>query len=213
MMEGLGLESYMNGLLLSAGLIIAIGSQNAFVLGQSLRREHHWPVAFFCLICDAVMMSAGVLGVAFFLEQHLSWLSIIRWGAVLFLGSYAVLAFKRALWSRSALDAHHMRNRQLWAVLASTAAVTLLNPHVYLDTMVLVGIVGARSEFPAVFILGAVSGSALWFLGLAGLGSWLAPWLARPWAWRCIDLMVAIVMAVLAIQLGLDTRWGVPEHI
>lgn len=198
----------MNGLMLSAGLIIAIGSQNAFVLGQSLRREHHWPVAFFCLVCDAIMMSAGVLGVAFFLEQHLSWLNMIRWGAVIFLGCYALLAFKRALCSTEVLAAQQVSNRQLWAVLASTAAVTLLNPHVYLDTLVLVGIVGSRSELPSLFILGAISGSALWFLGLAGLGSWLAPWLARPWAWRCIDLTVAVVMASLAIQLGLDASWA-----
>lgn len=211
-MESFGFESYMSGLMLSAGLIIAIGSQNAFVLGQSLRREHHWSVAFFCLVCDALMMSAGVLGVAFFLEQHLSWLSIIRWGAVIFLGSYAFLAFKRALCSSEGLAAEQGQHRPLWAVLASTAAVTLLNPHVYLDTLVLVGIVGSRSDWPTLFILGAVSGSALWFLGLAGLGSWLAPWLARPWAWRCIDLTVAVVMASLAIQLGLDASWGSPGY-
>ncbi|MFF7708161.1 LysE family transporter [Pseudomonas sp. NPDC007930] len=194
-------QSYLNGLFVSAGLIVAIGTQNAFVLAQSLRREHHLPVAALCVLCDALLMSAGVFGLASVLAQNPTLLALTRWGGVAFLLWYGAQALRRAC-RRQALDsAAATGRRSRRAVLASALAVTLLNPHVYLDTVLLVGSLGAQQTTPGAYVAGAASASALWFFALALGAAWLAPWLARPATWRLLDLMVAVMMFAVALQL------------
>lgn len=194
-------NSYFNGLLITAGLIVAIGAQNAFVLAQSLRREHHLPVALLCVVCDAVLVALGVFGLASLLASHPLWLGIARWGGAAFLLYYGLQALWRALRPQGLQQAEGAAPRSLPAVLLATLAVTLLNPHVYLDTVLLIGSLGAQQAAPGAYAMGAASASLLWFFTLALGAAWLAPWLARPATWRLVDLMVAVMMLGMASQL------------
>jgi L-lysine exporter family protein LysE/ArgO len=193
-------QSYSNGLLIAAGLIIALGAQNAFVLAQSLRREHHLPVAMLCVICDALLVTAGVFGLAAVLAQNPILLGVARWGGAAFLLWYGAQASLRACRPQAlAQTTDNPRSRK--AVLLAALAVTLLNPHVYLDTVLLIGSLGAQQPVPGAYALGAASASLMWFLCLALGAAWLAPWLARPNTWRFIDLGVALMMFSIAWQL------------
>lgn len=193
-------QSYLNGLLVAAGLIVAIGAQNAFVLAQSLRREHHLPTAALCVLCDALLVSAGVFGLAALLAQNPTLLAIARWGGAAFLLWLGAQALRRAL-KPQALEQRDSGPRSRRTVLLAALAVTLLNPHVYLDTVLLIGSLGAQQPEPGAYALGAASASALWFFTLALGAAWLAPWLARPATWRLLDLAVACMMFAVAAQL------------
>jgi L-lysine exporter family protein LysE/ArgO len=194
-------QSYLNGLLVAFGLIMAIGTQNAYVLAQSLRREHHLSVALLCIVCDAILVAAGVFGLANVLAHNPTLLAVARWGGVVFLLWYGSKALRRAVSPQSLQqgDADGQRSRR--AVLLTALAVTLLNPHVYLDTVLLIGSLGAQQTEPGAYVAGAASASLLWFSTLAIGAAWLAPWLARPATWRLLDLMVAAMMFSVAVQL------------
>jgi L-lysine exporter family protein LysE/ArgO len=194
-------QSYLNGLLISLGLIIAIGTQNAYVLAQSLRREHHLSVALLCIVCDVVLVAAGVFGLANVLAHSRSLLAIARWGGVIFLLWYGAMALRRAVSPQSLAQGDADGQRSPRAVLLTALAVTLLNPHVYLDTVLLIGSLGAQQAVPGAYVAGAASASVLWFSTLAIGAAWLAPWLARPTTWRLLDLMVAVMMFSVAVQL------------
>ena len=194
-------QSYLNGLLVAFGLIMAIGTQNAFVLAQSLRREHHLPVAAFCVVCDALLVAAGVFGLATLLAQNPLLLSVARWGGAVFLLWYGTQALRRAFSQSSLEQSAGQTARSLKAVMLSALAVTLLNPHVYLDTVLLIGTLGAQQRVPGAYVVGAASASLMWFFTLALGAAWLAPWLARPNTWRILDLLVAVMMYAVALQL------------
>lgn len=194
-------QSYLNGLLVAFGLIMAIGTQNAFVLAQSLRREHHLPVAALCVLCDAILVALGVFGLATVLAQNPTLLAVARWGGAVFLAWYGTKALMRACSKQSLEQGENQGLRSRRAVLLSALAVTLLNPHVYLDTVLLIGSLGAQQTVPGAYVAGAASASLLWFFTLALGAAWLAPWLARPSTWRLLDLMVAVMMFAVAAQL------------
>jgi L-lysine exporter family protein LysE/ArgO len=194
-------QSYVNGLLVAAGLIMAIGTQNAFVLAQSLRREHHLPVAALCVVCDALLVAAGVFGLATVLAHNPTLLAVARWGGAVFLIWYGSQALHRAFSKQSLQQGENQAVRSLRAVMLSALAVTLLNPHVYLDTVLLIGSLGAQQTEPGAYVVGAASASLLWFFTLALGAAWLAPWLARPSTWRILDLLVAVMMFAVAFQL------------
>ena len=194
-------QSYLNGLLIAAGLIMAIGAQNAYVLAQSLRREHHLLVATLCVVCDALLVAAGVFGLASLLLQSPLLLGVARWGGAAFLLWYGTRALLRALRPQGLSEAGAAPPRSRQAVLMTALAVTLLNPHVYLDTVLLIGSLGAQQSAPAAYALGAASASLVRFFSLALGPAWLAPWLARPTTWRVIDLLVAAMMFSVAAQL------------
>lgn len=205
------LASALSGLGLGLGLIVAIGAQNAFVLRQGIRREHVLAVVLICITSDALLIAAGVAG-AGALFSALPWLvTAARWGGALFLLGYAVLAARRAL-RRPAGDAEGLpvepvaaaegRGGRLGAVVATTLALTWLNPHVYLDTFVLLGSVGStHGEARWAFAAGAILGSTLWFSALGLAARALAPVFARPAAWRVLDGFIAVVMSALAVGL------------
>lgn len=194
-------HSYLNGILVAFGLIMAIGAQNAFVLAQSLRREHHLAVAALCVFCDALLVTLGVFGLATLLAQSPLLLGIARWGGAAFLLYYGALALHRAVRPQSLGQEQDNGPRSRRAVLLSALAVTLLNPHVYLDTVLLIGSLGAQQAVPGAYALGAASASLVWFFTLALGAAWLAPWLARPATWRLLDLLVAAMMFSVAAQL------------
>lgn len=194
-------QSYLNGLLVAFGLIMAIGTQNAYVLAQSLRREHHLSVALLCIFCDAVLVAAGVFGLANVLAHNPTLLAVARWGGVVFLLWYGTKALHRAILKQSLQQGDASGQRSRRAVLLTALAVTLLNPHVYLDTVLLIGSLGAQQTEPGAYVFGAASASLLWFSTLAIGAAWLAPWLARPTTWRVLDLLVAVMMFSVALQL------------
>jgi L-lysine exporter family protein LysE/ArgO len=194
-------HSYFNGILVAIGLIMAIGAQNAFVLAQSLRREHHLSVAALCVLCDALLVTLGVFGLATLLTQSPLLLGLARWGGAAFLLVYGSQALLRALRPQTLEQSQQSGPRSRRAVLLSALAVTLLNPHVYLDTVLLIGSLGAQQAAPGAYALGAASASLMWFFTLALGAAWLAPWLARPATWRILDLAVAAMMFSVASQL------------
>ncbi len=194
---------FLQGLALSFGLIVAIGAQNAFVLRQGLRREHVAPVVAFCALADAVLITAGVLGMAQALGNHPSLARALALAGAGFLAVYGAQALRRARHAQRLTATAAGAGLGRGAALAQAAAFTLLNPHVYLDTVLLVGSIGAQQ--PAVlrgwFIAGASVASLSWF-GLLGFGArWLAPWFARPRAWQVLDGLIGLTMFVLAALL------------
>jgi len=182
-------------------LIVAIGAQNAFVLRQGLRREHVLPVVLTCVVADAVLVAAGIAGLGAALTSAPAALTAVRWGGAAFLLGYAVLAARRAFRPNS-LTPLDLPPATLRATMSACLAMTFLNPHVYLDTVLLMGTVAHDDPSPWTFGAGAAAASAVWFTGL-GLGAGrLAPVLARPMAWRFVDGSIAAVMTVIGVSLA-----------
>lgn len=187
---------------MGGGLIVAIGAQNAFVLTQGVRRNHHLAVAVLCILCDAVLISLGVTGVGALVASHPILSTIAAWGGAAFLVWYGFRALKSAL-GEGSLDTGKESGKGLKHTLMLTLAVTLLNPHVYLDTIVFMGSVSGR--FPApdryIFGAGAISASFCWFTGLTLCGRMLAPLFSRPITWRVLDSVVCLTMWTIAASL------------
>jgi L-lysine exporter family protein LysE/ArgO len=194
---------FVQGLALSLGLIVAIGAQNAFVLRQGLRREHVGSVVLFCALADAVLIAAGVLGMAQALGQNPGLTRALALAGAVFLAAYGVQALQRARHAHQLTAAAAGPGLRRGAVVAQAAAFTLLNPHVYLDTVLLVGSIGAQQPdaLRAWFIAGASSASLLWFTSLGFGARWLAPWFARPRAWQMLDGLIGVTMFGLSALL------------
>ncbi|MDR1513656.1 MAG: LysE/ArgO family amino acid transporter [Propionibacteriaceae bacterium] len=185
-------------------LIVAIGAQNAFVLRQGIRREHVLWICLFCALADAVLITVGVLGLGALAQGGAGIaLRVMRWAGAAFLVGYAVLAARKA-WKPAALDVGAAtRSVTLGAALAQAAAFSFLNPHVYLDTVMLLGSL-ANTQGPAlrwVFALGAVTASFVWFFALGYGARLLAPVFAKRLAWRVLDSLIAVVMLGIAASL------------
>ena len=193
----------LEGLGLGAGLIIAIGAQNAYVLRQGLRRQHVFAVASLCFLIDCTLIALGAGGFAGLLRAVPSLPSLAAWGGALFLAGYSLRAFAAALRPQSLTAAEGAGGTTLKAALTTALALSLLNPHVYLDTVVLLGGIAAR--YPGgerlAFALGAMLASGLWFYGLGYGARRLAPLFASARAWSLLDAFVGCVMAALAISL------------
>lgn len=199
----LAFPAFAQGLALSFGLIVAIGAQNAFVLRQGLRREHVGSVVLFCAAADAVLMAAGVLGMAEALGQNPGLARALALAGAAFLAAYGWQALRRARKAHQLTAATGGGGLGRGAALAQAAAFTLLNPHVYLDTVLLVGSIGAQQPEPlrGWFVAGAGSASLAWF-ALLGFGArWLAPWFGRPRAWQVLDSLIGVTMMVLSVLL------------
>ncbi len=196
------ITALVSGLGLGLSLIIAIGAQNAFVLRQGLRREHVLLVVAVCALSDAVLIVAGIAGLGALIEQADWLLVVIRIGGAAFLSWYGFSAARRALRPKT-LDADEGgASITRLTALTTVLALTWLNPHVYLDTVVLLGSIGGTyGDYRWWFALGAVTGSILWFTAL-GFGSRaLRPLFAKPVAWRVLDGFIALVMFALAASL------------
>jgi L-lysine exporter family protein LysE/ArgO len=199
----LGASVFVQGLALSLGLIVAIGAQNAFVLRQGLRREHVGGVVLFCGVADAMLITAGVLGMAQALGERPGLTRALALAGAAFLAVYGWQALRRARHPQSLRATEGGAGLGRRAALAQAAAFTLLNPHVYLDTVLLVGSIGAQqpSALQGWFVAGACTASLLWFSSLGYGARWLAPWFARPKAWQVLDGLVGLTMGVMAILL------------
>ncbi|GAA2037893.1 L-lysine exporter [Agromyces tropicus] len=221
------LTALVAGLGLGLSLIVAIGAQNVFVLRQGIRREHVFVVAAICTASDALLIAAGVGGMGAML-QAVPWLvGVARWAGAIFLVAYAILAARRALLGTdeglvveeprsgaggagsgpgavATATATRAVGSTVLPVVLTCLALTWLNPHVYLDTVVLLGSVGATHGGDRwTFALGAAIASAAWFFGLAYGARLLGGVLASPRAWRVLDGIIAVVMLAIAVSLVL----------
>ena len=197
---------FVRGFLASAALIVAIGAQNAFVLRQGLQRAHVLPVVLVCALSDMLLIALGVAGLGRWVQSQPSLLAFTRYGGAAFLVVYGVLAARRAL-APHALTVQGPVLSDLRGALAACLAFTYLNPHCWLDTVVLLGAISAQQPAGtrAVFGAGAASASAVWFFALGYGARLLAPWFARPAAWRALDASIALIM--WSIAAGLIWRW------
>ena len=178
---------------------MAIGAQNAFVLRQGLRREHVGPIVAFCAAADALLMIAGVAGLAQLLGDRPALALWLTAGGAIFLAIYGLRALRRALKPAALQAAEGTAAITLPQALVQTAAFTLLNPHVYLDTVVLVGTVGAQmGQARWWFAAGAAGASVLWFTSLGYGARLLAPVFARPRAWQVLDALIGVTMLALS---------------
>lgn len=197
--------AYAAGFALSLSLILAIGAQNAFVLRQGLRRSHVGPVVFLCCLSEGILIAAGVAGFGVLADLYPQALTAMRWGGVIFLCAYGGRAILSALRGDGALEAADGAGQSLRSAVATVLVLTWANPHVYLDTVGLIGAVAVQ-YWPDqwAFGAGALSASCLFFLALGYGARPLAPLFARPLAWRVLDGVVGVTMLALALKLALD---------
>ncbi|GAB5449617.1 LysE/ArgO family amino acid transporter [Gymnodinialimonas sp.] len=199
------MDAFLTGFGISLSLILAIGAQNAFVLKQGLLRQHVGVIVAICIFVDAVLIAVGVASIGW-IASEASWITdVLLYGGAAFLVFYGAKSFYAAFSGTGALQAAGEKVQSWQAAVATCLAVTLLNPHIYLDTLVLVGSVSA--QYPGqgvVFWCGATTASALFF-ALLGFGArLLAPFFARPRAWQVLDIFVGCVMWSIAVGL----IWG-----
>ena len=193
----------VDGFLLMAGLIVAIGAQNAFVIRQGILGRFVFWICLFCAVSDAVLTWGGVFGLAAVANLIPFFVPVMTYGGVAFLGWFGVTALWRAMRPGRTTEVAAAAAPSLGAAILTCAGFTLLNPHVYLDTVILVGSV-ANARPPddrLAFGFGASSASFLWFFGLGFGAMVLKPWLDRPRVWQLIDGVIAAIMLFLAVRL------------
>lgn len=199
-------SAWLAGFGVCLSLIISIGAQNIYVLKQAVQGQHVRLCVAWCVLSDAVLIGLGVMGMAQLLASQPQWAHWLGWGGVVFLAVYGLMALRRVVQASASGVAPGAEGlpRSSWAVLGALAAITLLNPHVYLDTMVLMGSVGARQAgaLKWVFVLGSASASLAWFVGLACAARRLRHVFARPLAWRVLDGITALMMLTLAVWVA-----------
>jgi L-lysine exporter family protein LysE/ArgO len=196
------MSASLAGFLLGGSLIVAIGAQNAFILRQGLIRNHVFLLCLICAMSDALLIAAGVAGLGTLVSQSPMLIAVVTLGGALFLACYGFLAFRRAL-KPGVMQADNSRGLGLRAAVMTCLAFTFLNPHVYLDTVVLLGSLSAAYEGSArvAYGAGAVVASFVWFFALGYGARYLAPLFARPSAWRVLDAIIGVVMSLLALSL------------
>jgi L-lysine exporter family protein LysE/ArgO len=193
---------FFTGFALSAALILAIGAQNLFVLRQALRREHIGAIVLFCGSADALLIAIGVAGVGALLSALPQLATLLTLAGAAFLGWYGIKAWQRMA-APGAMAVASAGGLTLGRTLAATAGFTFLNPHVYLDTVMLMGTAGSAqpAALRPLFVAGAATASFAWFAALGYGARLLAPLFARPAAWRVLDALVGATMLVLAGSL------------
>ncbi|MEL7429271.1 MAG: LysE/ArgO family amino acid transporter [Pseudomonadota bacterium] len=196
------LTPFVTGFFLGATLIIAIGAQNAFILRQGLLRQHVFILCLICATSDALLIAAGVAGLGLVIQESPTLLLAIRLGGAAFLIWYAVVALRRAM-NPDAMEIAQTGGGSLKAAIATCLAFTFLNPHVYLDTVLLVGSLSTQFEGDGrtVYAIGAMLASFVWFFGLGYGARLLAPVFTKPRAWQVLDLFIAAVMTLIALSL------------
>ena len=202
---GAVLDATVAGLLTGLSLIVAIGAQNAYVLRQGLLREHVGLVVAICTLSDIVLITAGVAGIGTIVERAPWAIDVVRWFGVAFLTWYGVSSLLRARRAESLHAAAERPAPSRRGVAVRATALTWLNPHVYLDTVLLLGTIANHQGSAGRwwFAVGACLGSTLWFSGLGFGARFASRLLAEPRAWRVLDVVIGVVMIVIALQLAL----------
>ncbi|ATA20750.1 L-lysine exporter family protein LysE/ArgO [Gibbsiella quercinecans] len=198
------LAVFLQGFALSAAMILPLGPQNVFVMNQGIRRQYHLMIAALCAFSDIILICGGIFGGSELLVRSPVLLALVTWGGVAFLLWYGWSALRTAFSRHIELAQAEEMQQSRWRIVVTMLAVTWLNPHVYLDTFVVLGSLGGQlaADVRSWFALGAVSASILWFFALALLAAWLAPLLKTQRAQRVINVLVGIVMWGIALRLA-----------
>ena len=204
------IQSFLTGFFLGFSLIVAIGAQNTFVLRQGILGQHVFYVALFCALSDALLISIGVAGISFFLNNFISQNSDILFGlSAVWLACYGTIRVRSAIKSNKTIDIEASSLKGLLPTISVAAFLTFLNPHVYLDTMILIGSISQQFSgyYKISFALGAVLASFVFFFSLAYGARLLIPIMQRPFSWRILDSLIALIMFTIAFQLASAGSW------
>ena len=204
------IQSFLTGFFLGLSLILAIGAQNTFVLRQGILGQHVFYIALFCALSDALLICIGVAGISFFLNNFISQNLNVFFGLSAFwLTGYGVLRLRSALKPNKTIEIEVSTLKGLFPTISIAAVLTFLNPHVYLDTMILIGSISQQfSGFHKIaFALGAVLASFVFFFSLAYGAKILSPLMQRQSAWRALDCLIALIMFTIAFQLASAGNW------
>lgn len=197
------MNSFVQGFTVCGGLILAIGAQNAHVLRMGLSRQHVLPTVLICALSDALLIGLGIAGMGALLDRWPEAVRIATWGGAAFLFWYAINSLRSALAPRQMELGPKTQAISLGRAVVLVLAFTYLNPHAYLDTVVLIGSIGAHlaGAQRLIFWFGCISASALWFSALGFGASRLSPLFAKPGSWRVLDALVGLGMGTLAFSL------------
>ena len=204
------LSAFLTGFVLGFSLILAIGAQNSFVLKQGLIGRHVFSVALFCSFSDALLICIGVTGISMFLSNYIDLVSGWLFGiSAIWLAGYGLLRLRDAINGKSILIAENSSINGLFSTLSFLSVLTFANPHVYLDTVVLIGSVSQQfpGNYKFAYVLGASIASFVFFFSLAYGAKFLSPIMQRPIAWRLLDIFIAFVMFTLAIKISQAGGW------
>ena len=204
------IHSFLTGFFLGFSLILAIGAQNTFVLRQGILGQHVFYVALFCALSDALLISIGVAGISFFLNNFISQNANILFAlSAVWLVGYGVIRLRSALKSNNTIEIEASTIKGLLPTISVAAVLTFLNPHVYLDTMILIGSISQQfSGFhKIIFTFGAVLASFIFFFSLAYGARLLIPIMQHPFSWRILDSLIALIMFTIAFQLASAGNW------
>ena len=204
------ISAFLTGFFLGISLIVAIGAQNAFVLRQGILGQHILYVALFCALSDALLICIGVASISFFLNNFISQFSDFLFGfSAIWLAGYGALRLKTVFKSNALIKLESSKSKNLISTLSILSVLTFANPHVYLDTMVLIGSVSQQftSDNKVAFTLGASLASFVFFFSLAYGAKLLIPIMQNPNSWRKLDFLIAIVMFIISIKLANAGNW------
>ena len=194
---------YLTGLLLGGSLIIAIGAQNAYVLKQGLLKSHVFLICLICSLSDALLITIGTTGIGRIIEKHPNWLMAITWFGAAYLFVFGIMSFKAALDNQTLHTEAITASNNKKTIVSTVLALTFLNPHVYLDTVLLIGSIASpyTGSERLYFTLGAISASFIWFFSLGYGARLLQPLFTRPSAWKILNTLIGLVMWWIAYHL------------
>ena len=204
------IESFFTGFFLGLSLIVAIGAQNTFVLRQGILGQHVFYVALFCALSDALLISIGVAGISFFFNNFINQNSNILFGlSSIWLAGYGIIRFRSAFKSNKTIEIEASTLKSIFPTISVAAVLTFLNPHVYLDTMILIGSISQQFSgyYKFTFALGACLASLVFFFSLAYGARLLTPLMQRPFSWKVLDSLVAIIMFTISFKLASSANW------
>ena len=204
------ITAFSTGFFLGISLILAIGAQNAFVLKQGILNQHVFYVALFCALSDALLISIGIAGISFFLNNFITQISDLLFGfSAIWLTGYGVIRLKAVFKSNATLEIESSKLKGFIPTFSILAVLTFANPHVYLDTMILIGSISQQfsGDHKIAFALGASLASFVFFFSLAYGAKLITPIMQSPSSWRILDFLIALIMFTIAIKLAYAGNW------
>jgi len=204
------ISSFLTGFFLGLSLIIAIGAQNTFVFRQGILGQHVFYIALFCAISDALLIGIGVVGISFFLNNFISQNSNILFAlSAVWLAGYGMIRLTSVFKSNKTITIEAFKLRGLFQTISVAAVLTFLNPHVYLDTMILIGSISQQFSgyYKITFTLGAILASFVFFFSLAYGAKLLTPIMQSAFSWKILDSLIALIMFTIAFKLAAAGNW------
>ena len=204
------ISAFLTGFFLGISLIVAIGAQNSFILRQGIIGQHVFYVALFCALSDAFLICIGIVGISFFLNNFIAQnLNILFGFSALWLAGYGILRLNTVFKANELIEIGVTTSKNLFPTLSIAAVLTFANPHVYLDTMILIGSISQKfsGNFKIAFALGACLASFVFFFSLAYGAKLLTPLMQRPFSWKILDSFIALIMFSIAFKLASDGNW------